>query len=51
MQLFSHYNICPINVNPYRPGAAGRRAGVDFFGEGGGVFVKMTWFVGRHPGV
>ena len=51
MQLFSHYNICPINVNPYRPAAPGRRAVVGIDGEGRGVFGKITCFVRRKPGV
>ena len=51
MQLFSHYNICPINVNPYRPAAPGRRAFVDIDGQGRGFLAKITSFVHRKPGV
>ena len=51
MQLFSHYNICPINVNPYRPAAPGRRAFVDIDRQGRGFLAKITSFVRRKPGV
>lgn len=51
MQLFSHYNICPINVNPYRPAAPGRRAFVDIDGQGRGFLDKITSFVRCKPGV
>lgn len=51
MQLFSHYNICPVNVKSYRPAAPECRVSVDIDRQGRGFLAKITSFVCRKPGV